>query len=32
VAKTNVPFIEISGQGDSRRKKAVEAINAQFFQ
>jgi NadR type nicotinamide-nucleotide adenylyltransferase len=32
VAKTNVPFIEISGQGDSRRKKAIEAINAQFFQ
>ncbi|MFN6087392.1 MAG: AAA family ATPase [Cyclobacteriaceae bacterium] len=32
VAKTNVPFVEISGERESRRKKAVEAINAQFFQ
>lgn len=32
VAKTNIPFVEISGDRESRRKKAIEAINAQLLQ
>jgi len=30
VAATGVPFVEISGEREARRKKAVEAINSMF--